>query len=206
MPDVNAGCKCNLDVLRVLRAVNGLSLSRAARGAGISAAYLQKLERGHVTTPSPRALYGLARLYNYPYERLMELCDYPIPGRPEPRDYDRVAELAEAFERASLTNEEAEALAMILAEYRAAAAAGVDINFEFLVRAVREYREARAAGLDLALGDIMPDERRGRRVPRSSKVVSAFSAVAGAAGGSSQSSRAPKAKPASRPRSRTSPA
>src|SRR5438552_5889896 len=54
----------------------GLSLQSAADPAGISAPYLQKLERGVVETPSPRVLGRLAVALDVPYLRLMELAGY----------------------------------------------------------------------------------------------------------------------------------
>lgn len=53
-----------------------MSLAAVARPARISAAYLQKLERGHVGSPSPRILARLAGVLEVPYMRLMELAGY----------------------------------------------------------------------------------------------------------------------------------
>lgn len=53
-----------------------LSLQGAAEVSNISAAYLQKLERGVVETPSPRVLRRLASTLELPYLRLMELAGY----------------------------------------------------------------------------------------------------------------------------------
>lgn len=52
------------------------SLQAVAEPAGISAPYLQKLERGIVDTPSPRVLARLARVLGLSYLRLMELAGY----------------------------------------------------------------------------------------------------------------------------------
>ena len=54
----------------------GLSLQAAADTANISAAYLQKLERGQVDTPSPRVLRRLGSSVGLPYLRLLELARY----------------------------------------------------------------------------------------------------------------------------------
>jgi len=54
----------------------GASLQAIADTAKISAAYLQKLERGEVTTPSPRVLRRLASSVGLPYLGLMELAGY----------------------------------------------------------------------------------------------------------------------------------
>jgi transcriptional regulator with XRE-family HTH domain len=62
--------------LRKARDHMGASLQAIADTAKISAAYLQKLERGEVTTPSPRVLRRLASSVGLPYLGLMELAGY----------------------------------------------------------------------------------------------------------------------------------
>ena len=62
--------------LRNARDQLGASLQSVADTAKISAAYLQKLERGEVDTPSPRVLRRLASSVGLPYLRLMELAGY----------------------------------------------------------------------------------------------------------------------------------
>ena len=47
--------------LRSAREISGKSLKAVAEPAGISPAYLMKLERGDVTSPSPHILHRLAR-------------------------------------------------------------------------------------------------------------------------------------------------
>lgn len=54
----------------------GLSLEAAAGPANISGAYLHKLERGVVGSPSPRVLARIATVLEVPYLRLMELAGY----------------------------------------------------------------------------------------------------------------------------------
>ena len=54
----------------------GLSLQTVGETANISAAYLQKLERGQVDTPSPRVLRRVGSSLGLPYLRLMELAGY----------------------------------------------------------------------------------------------------------------------------------
>jgi len=54
----------------------GLSLEGVAGPAAISAAYLHKLERGVVNSPSPRVLARVALALEIPYLRLMELAGY----------------------------------------------------------------------------------------------------------------------------------
>lgn len=62
--------------LQKAREKRGASLDAVARPAKISAAYLHKLERGVVSTPSPRVLNRLAGALDLPYFRLMELAGY----------------------------------------------------------------------------------------------------------------------------------
>ena len=54
----------------------GVSLQAIADTAKISAAYLQKLERGEVSTPSPHVLRRLASSLGLSYLGLMELAGY----------------------------------------------------------------------------------------------------------------------------------
>jgi transcriptional regulator with XRE-family HTH domain len=62
--------------LKKARDARGESLQAVAEPARISAAYLQKLERGAVGTPSPRVLRRLAQTLGLDYLHLMELADY----------------------------------------------------------------------------------------------------------------------------------
>jgi transcriptional regulator with XRE-family HTH domain len=62
--------------LRKARKGAGASLESVAGPAEISAAYLHKLERGAVNSPSPRVLARLAAALKVSYMRLMELAGY----------------------------------------------------------------------------------------------------------------------------------
>jgi transcriptional regulator with XRE-family HTH domain len=62
--------------LRQARSTKGVSLEWVAGPAGISAAYLHKLERGTVNSPSPRVLARIAEVLGVPYLQLMELAGY----------------------------------------------------------------------------------------------------------------------------------
>jgi HTH-type transcriptional regulator, competence development regulator len=64
------------EALRDAREELDLSLAAVAKPAGISAAYLHKLERGVVDNPSPRVLARIAAALKMPYLRLMELAGY----------------------------------------------------------------------------------------------------------------------------------
>lgn len=57
-----------------------LTLRAVETKTGISNAYLSQLEHGKIKTPAPQNLYKLAELYRVPYELLMELAGYPVPG------------------------------------------------------------------------------------------------------------------------------
>lgn len=89
------------------RAARSQSLKTVASGAGISAAYLQKLERGRVESPSPRILQALARHLDLPYERLMQLAGYAEPKIEAPRG----GLLGHALKSADLSHGEERAVA-----------------------------------------------------------------------------------------------
>jgi transcriptional regulator with XRE-family HTH domain len=101
--------------LRQAREVHGLSAVEAARGAGISPAYLSKLENDTVKKPSPQVLHSLSGVLTVPYADLMRLCGYRVPG--EPDQTDSGALIARLF--ADLTEDEADELLEYLAWYRA---------------------------------------------------------------------------------------
>ena len=62
--------------LKAVREKRKASLEAVAGPAGISGAYLHKLERGAVANPSPRVLARLAAVLEISYLRLMELAGY----------------------------------------------------------------------------------------------------------------------------------
>jgi transcriptional regulator with XRE-family HTH domain len=66
--------------LRQAREVRALTSSDAARAAGISAAYLSKLESDAVKKPSPHVLLQLSEALAVPYAELMRLTGYQLPG------------------------------------------------------------------------------------------------------------------------------
>lgn len=67
-------------VLRLARELRTLSAVEAARAAGISAAYLSRLENDAVKKPSPPVLHRLSEALSVPYAELMRLCGYAVPG------------------------------------------------------------------------------------------------------------------------------
>jgi HTH-type transcriptional regulator, competence development regulator len=62
------------------RSATGKSLRTVERETGISNAYLSQLETGKIKTPAPQNLHRLAEVYRVPYELLMELAGFPVPG------------------------------------------------------------------------------------------------------------------------------
>ena len=102
-------------VLRQARNVRGLPAADAARAAGISAAYLSKLENDAVKKPSPPVLLQLSEALAVPYADLMRLSGYQVPGE---SSVSPVATLSAAL-FADLTDDEREELVEYLAWYRA---------------------------------------------------------------------------------------
>ncbi|MGO9178673.1 MAG: helix-turn-helix domain-containing protein [Candidatus Limnocylindrales bacterium] len=100
--------------LRQAREVRGLSANDAARAAGISAAYLSKLENDAVKKPSPHVLHQLSEALAVPYAELMRLSGYPVPDESASNDSTTVG--AALF--ADLTDDEREELLAYLAWYR----------------------------------------------------------------------------------------
>jgi transcriptional regulator with XRE-family HTH domain len=77
-------------VLRQAREVRRLSAVETARTAGISSAYLNKLENNAVKKPSPQVLHQLAVVLAVPYAELMGLVGYQVPGVEQPTDAARL--------------------------------------------------------------------------------------------------------------------
>jgi transcriptional regulator with XRE-family HTH domain len=101
-------------VLRRAREVRQLSAVDAARAAGISAAYLSKLESDAVKRPSPHVLHQLSEALTVPYAELMRLCGYKVPNEPD----QAVGASVGAALFADLTDDEREELLEYLAWYR----------------------------------------------------------------------------------------
>jgi len=102
-------------VLRQAREVRRLSALEAARSAGISTAYLNKLENDAVKRPSPPVLHRLSEALALPYAELMRLSGYRVPGEGE---HDAPAAVGTAL-FSDLTDEERDELIAYLAWYRA---------------------------------------------------------------------------------------
>jgi transcriptional regulator with XRE-family HTH domain len=101
--------------LRRARKVRALSAVETARAAGISAAYLSKLENDAVKKPSPPVLLQLSEALAVPYEDLMRLTGYRVPGAPEGQPANANANAA-LF--ADITDAERDELVEYLAWYR----------------------------------------------------------------------------------------
>ena len=102
-------------ILRQAREVRGLSAIDAARAAGISPAYLSKLENDAVKRPSPHVLHQLSEALGVPYTELMRLSGYKVPGESAGTPTATVG--AALF--ADLTDDERDELLEYLAWYRA---------------------------------------------------------------------------------------
>jgi transcriptional regulator with XRE-family HTH domain len=102
------------NVLRKARDVRGLSSTETARRAGISPAYLSRLENDTVKRPSPEVLHHLSEAVGVPYAELMALAGYRVPGIEEEPDTKRLS--AALF--ADVTEDELEELVAYLAWYR----------------------------------------------------------------------------------------
>ncbi len=75
--DNGGAVQIGLELFTARRAM-ARSLRDVSSAAGISAAYLQKLERAQVDEPSPRILRRLAEVLGIGYPRLMELAGYEL--------------------------------------------------------------------------------------------------------------------------------
>lgn len=106
--------------LKQARDVREMSAADVARTAGISGAYLSKLESDAVKKPSPHVLNQLSQALSVPYAELMSLSGYPLPIRSKEPVGGGVA--AALF--ADLTDDERDEMIEYLAWYRARRRAG----------------------------------------------------------------------------------
>lgn len=100
-------------LLSEVRSLKGLSLSKVAKPAGISTAYLQKLEKNEVKAPSPKVLHGLSESLGVSYTNLMRLAGYVVSDRQDSGS-ETLKLLAQAFHSENLTEEEVRELAEYL--------------------------------------------------------------------------------------------
>jgi transcriptional regulator with XRE-family HTH domain len=111
MPPKNRG-----SALQKIRLLKGLSLTKTAKDARISPAYLQKLERNGVEEPSPHILLRIAKALGVEYLDLMRLFGYIRDD--ESRANAGASLLAQALSGLQLSEDEVEAVARYLAWYR----------------------------------------------------------------------------------------
>jgi transcriptional regulator with XRE-family HTH domain len=111
-------------VLKQAREVRGLSAIDAARAAGISPAYMSKLENNAVKKPSPHVLHQLSEALSVPYTELMRLSGYRVPGK---TDENAVSTVSAAL-FADLTDDERDELLEYLAWYRSRRRSGRRAN------------------------------------------------------------------------------
>ena len=104
-------------VLRQARHVRELSAVDASRAAGISPAYLGKLENDAVKRPSPHVLHQLSEALAVPYTELMRLSGYRVPGEAVQNASASGTIGAALF--ADITDDERDELLEYLAWYRA---------------------------------------------------------------------------------------
>lgn len=100
--------------LRAVREFRNKSLKSVAEPADISPAYLLKLEKDDVASPSPHVLHRLAGVLGVEYLELMRLAGFVVPES-SGRD---LGALAQALSSDDLTDEEARALAAYLKIFR----------------------------------------------------------------------------------------
>lgn len=104
--------------LAQLRDLRRATLRAAAEAAGISSAYLLKLEKGEVQTPSPHVLQRLADYYDVSYLAIMRLAGYRTSDS-DRAPAARVGVLADALAAEPLSDEEQRAVAAFLTTLRA---------------------------------------------------------------------------------------
>jgi transcriptional regulator with XRE-family HTH domain len=102
-------------VIRQAREVRQLSAGDAARAAGISPAYLNRIENDAVKKPSPHVLHQLSEALTVPYAELLRLSGYRLPQEP---DGNAIQTVGSAL-FADLTDDERNELLEYLAWYRA---------------------------------------------------------------------------------------
>lgn len=105
--------------LAQLRGLRQQSLRTVAQAAEISSAYLLKLERNDVQTPSPHVLQRLAAHFDVSYMSLMQLAGYDITDTG--RSIRKPGVLADALLAEALTDEEERAVAAFLTTLRSQA-------------------------------------------------------------------------------------
>jgi transcriptional regulator with XRE-family HTH domain len=76
----------------------------------MSTAYVQKLERGEVSSPSPHKLRGIAKALDIPFDEVMRMAGYAGQASDSSPNDDSVRVLAQALQAEDLTANELEEL------------------------------------------------------------------------------------------------
>ncbi len=98
--------------LKTIRELKKLSLRQVEKTAGITNAYLSQLERGIAKNPSPNILYELAKVYDVPYESLMEAAGYL--KKADNTKSQRPTAIQAALMSSNLTDEESKMVAQYI--------------------------------------------------------------------------------------------
>lgn len=112
------------EALARARAIKRQSLRAVAGRAEISAAYLQKLERGEVRDPSPNVLYRLSLQLDLDYGELMRAAGYVVPNDQGAGRALRGARASHALSTEPLSKDEEVALTSYLGYLRSQKARG----------------------------------------------------------------------------------
>ena len=131
----------------MIRLVRGYSLKDVAGRSGLSAGYIQKIERGEIKEPSPHRLRRIAGALDYSYPQLLVLAGYvdddATGSSPEAKG---LGVLGDAIGGAGLDDAEAGFLAATLTAYRELRAAGAEPPTDFLLTVMLEYQRLNARG------------------------------------------------------------
>lgn len=101
------------ELLQTARRATDRAQAEIAKTAGISPAYLNKLESDGVEAPSPHILHRLSKALKLSYEELMRAAGYVVPGESTATGRKDFAFLSE-----ELTSDERDELENYLVWYR----------------------------------------------------------------------------------------
>ncbi len=75
------------DLLARTRSERTETLRQVENATGIPNAHICQIEKGHIKTPSPNVVWGLAMHYGLDFAKLMDLAGHPVPaGRRKQRN------------------------------------------------------------------------------------------------------------------------
>lgn len=104
------------NLLRKAREHKGATLREVEEETGISNAYISQIEKGKVTSPSPRKLKSLSDFYSINYQTLMEAAGHEQVSSRH-REDSKVSAM-ELLNAQDITDEEARALVSFLKTFR----------------------------------------------------------------------------------------